>query len=215
MKMQSPPKPSWASSSRPTVIAAKIGISLLLVAHLTGMFIFPFAAATEFQSPAAMPIFRAMLPYNTAMYLDHGYAFFAPNPGASHLVRYKLEFADGREPIERTFPDIERHWPRLLYHRHFMLAEHLNANFVPPEPPLEANDREWKLWRERRDTYEKQWRSFENHLLETYQADKITMLRIEHEIPFQSQFERGLPLDKESLFVPLDQPQPRERGAEQ
>ena len=34
-------------------------------------------------------------PYLEAAYLDHGYAFFAPDPGPSHLVRYELEFDDG------------------------------------------------------------------------------------------------------------------------
>jgi len=79
-------------------------------------------------------------PYITAAYLDHSYKFFAPNPGASHLVRYDLYFADGTKRVnsdDQILPDRLGHWPRLLYHRHFMLTEFMN---FPPiwqlgEPP--------------------------------------------------------------------------------
>jgi hypothetical protein len=68
-------------------------------------------------------------PYITATFLDHSYKFFAPNPGPSHLVRYDLYFADGSSRVNRDdqiLPDRVGHWPRLLYHRHFMLTEFMN-----------------------------------------------------------------------------------------
>jgi hypothetical protein len=68
-------------------------------------------------------------PYITALYLDHSYKFFAPNPGDSHLLRYDLYFADGTSRVGRDdqiLPDRHGHWPRLLYHRHFMLTEFIN-----------------------------------------------------------------------------------------
>ena len=215
METQSPKMPAAAETNRPAIVAMKIGVSVLLIMHLTAVFIFPFAFATNFESPAAMPIVDVARPYATAMHLNHGYAFFAPNPGPSHLIRYKVEFADGRPPIERMFPDIQRHWPRLLYHRHFMLAEHLHANYIPPQPPPQASDEDRRRWRTRRDLYEKYWSAFEDHLLETYQADKVTMVRIEHGIPNPDQFERVQRLDEESSFVPLDEPRTRNRGAGQ
>ena len=90
-------------------------------------------------SPFADAAYRLLRPYIGALYLDHGYFFFAPNPGPSHLVDYKVEFDDGREPVTGRFPDLATERPRLLYHRHFMLAEALNNRFVPPEPPPEPS----------------------------------------------------------------------------
>src|SRR6478752_178011 len=128
----------------PTPLAfwAKALISLLLAVHLTAVFMAPFAAACNVfgsSSPLADPIYKAMRPYITAMFLDHGYFFFAPNPGPNHLVDYKVEFADGRPPIEGRFPNLATERPRLLYHRHFMLSESLYNAFVPPQPPPEPS----------------------------------------------------------------------------
>ena len=48
-------------------------------------------------------------------------------------MRYDLYFADGTKRVnrpEQIFPDRVGHWPRLLYHRHFMLTEFIN-DFAP------------------------------------------------------------------------------------
>lgn len=118
--------------------------SLALVYHLTAVLVHPMSVPPQFAGdPAILPqaIRPAFQPYITALSLDHSYKFFAPNPGPSHLVRYDLHFADGRKEIgdERNiFPDVRRHWPRLLYHRYFMLAEHL-APLVAQMPPVEPS----------------------------------------------------------------------------
>jgi hypothetical protein len=145
------------------------------------------------------------------MFLDHGYFFFAPNPGPSHLVHYKVEFADGREPLEGTFPSKSEHQPRLFYHRHFMLAEALQDAYIPPEPPqsppmpsgLSEEDRkalaaeqriilaeQTVYWKQRRERYEKLRHSFENHLLAAHGGSKVTLTRREHLLPSPSQFLR-------------------------
>ncbi len=104
-------------------------VSLLLLIHITAVFIAPFTFASSSgpgsASPFAVGLMNALRAYIDAVYLDHGYFFFAPNPGPSHLVRCRLEYEAGREAEESTFPDRQRHWPRLLYHRHFMLSESL------------------------------------------------------------------------------------------
>ena len=61
-------------------------------------------------------------PVHRALFLGHGYRFFAPNPGPPHLVQYKITHADGTQ-LESVFPDRETIKPRLLYHRWFMLSE--------------------------------------------------------------------------------------------
>lgn len=144
-------------------------------------------------------------PYINAMYLNHGYAFFAPNPGPSHLVRYRIEFDDGREPIEGVFPDLKTQRPRLLYHRHFMLAESLYSLYTPPEEPdeiplspefarnlsdaqrraMEATIKQRHreqvaLWKHSRRQYVALWSSLERHLRSVHGGDRITLTRVEH-----------------------------------
>jgi len=60
-------------------------------------------------------------PYLDLLYLNHGYSFFAPEPGPSYVIEYEVRRKDGS--VERgRLPDIEKHRPRLMYHRYFMLA---------------------------------------------------------------------------------------------
>ena len=62
-------------------------------------------------------------PYLDITYLNHGYQFFAPNPGESHVIRYTVYDEAGAVIESGVFPDLNVHRPRLRYHRHFMLAE--------------------------------------------------------------------------------------------
>ncbi|MCE9605765.1 MAG: hypothetical protein K8U03_12795 [Planctomycetia bacterium] len=125
----------------------RAGVSLLLVYHLAAVLLEPLATPPHFVGPPSeipellRPKFRA---YATALSLDHAYKFFAPDPGESHLIRYDLHFADGTKRVgraEQGFPDRKRDWPRLLYHRYFMLTEFLpdGRNFetwnMEPEMP--------------------------------------------------------------------------------
>lgn len=140
----SPPTTPTGAFAKPAV---RLGVSLLLAYHLGAVLLEPLATAPQFNGPpAVLPEFArpAFRPYATALSLDHSYKFFAPNPGDSHLVRYDLYFADGSKRVgiaEQGFPDSRRDWPRLLYHRYFMLTEHLpnDRGFFqwnsPDEPP--------------------------------------------------------------------------------
>jgi hypothetical protein len=107
--------------------------SVLIALHVFALFVAPWSMpppASELSGVFA----AALRPYLHAVFIYHGYRFFAPNPGASHIVQYELQFADGRKESGQ-FPDLKRHWPRLLYHRHFMLSETVyQATDIPPEP---------------------------------------------------------------------------------
>jgi hypothetical protein len=108
---------------------AKALASGLVALHLSAVFIAPFAFACNAggsSSPLADAVVGALRPYIVALYLDHGYFFFAPNPGPSRLVDYRVQFADGRSEVKGRFPDLTTEKPRLLYHRHFMLSEALS-----------------------------------------------------------------------------------------
>ena len=159
------------------------------------------------------------------MYLDHGYAFFAPNPGPCHLVHYKVEFADGRQPVEGVFPNLKEEQPRLFYHRHFMLSETLFNAFVLPEQPqapklpdnLPQSERrqaeiqqqqafaeQTALWKHRREQYELLHKSIEDHLLAKYGGSKVTLTRREHLLLAPDEFLRaGQRLDLPETYIDL------------
>ena len=197
-------------------LRARLIASVLILFQVTAVFWPPFTFASSFgngtSSPFADGVMSWLRPYASLMFLDHGYFFFAPNPGPAHLVKFKVEFADGRQPTLGTFPDKQEYRPRLFYHRHFMLAESLYDAYAPPEapqsPPLPASlteserhelkaelERELAaltvFWKNRRQRYEQLRKSFEDHLLAKYGGSKVTITRVEHLIPLPDQFKRG------------------------
>jgi hypothetical protein len=97
-------------------------VSLWLVFHVAAIIIAP--AAVQPASELTREVCRLFLPYLGALYLDHGYHFFAPEPAESTLLAYSAEREDGTI-VRGRIPD-RRNRPRLLYHRYFMLTEHMN-----------------------------------------------------------------------------------------
>ncbi len=211
-------------------------VSLFLIYHLLAVIAPPLHAITYGRSLDRSPLTTIVLavvrPYMGAMFLDHGYAFFAPEPGPLHLVRYKVEFADDRPPIEGRFPNLQEERPRLMYHRYFMMAESLESAFIPPtEPPKpvpppandpnrlklhieqEANyNRQLSQWQVRRSQYEQLRRSMIDHLEHKYPEGTATLTRVRHRLlsPPEVQYEQ-LRLDDPSTFIDLpedDAPQP-------
>ena len=182
----SDPKHSVKLSERPPIaLRWRIGISLLLLIHITAIAIPPFSLQTSGPagtSPVADFLMRTFRPYIDVAFLNHGYAFFAPNPGPSHLLRARITWEPPREPVEETFPDLQEQWPRLLYHRHFMLSEQLNAQFEPPELPQELQqDREiLARWSMRRQLYELKRQAFINHLRAKHGTADVELTRVRH-----------------------------------
>jgi len=193
-------------------LRARLVTSVLLVLHLAAVFFPPFAFETSpvrgMGSPIAEAVVNLLQPYIDAAYLNHGYAFFAPDPGPSHLLRARLEFADGREPQEITLPDLQRHWPRLLYHRHFMLSEHLHASFTPSEPIAEVvQDRLLaENWRRALRRYTARKNAIKQHLQTKYGASQVTLTRIEHRLlnPYEVAV-RGKKLGEADTYLELSE----------
>jgi hypothetical protein len=159
-------------------------------------------------SSLAVAVARLAAPYLQAGNVSHGYAFFAPDPGPSHLIRYELVFEDGR--VEQgVFPDLARQWPRLRYHRHFMLTEQL-SNLAPPAMPdgqvieagVEYIDPATAEWIETRDRFLRQARSYAEHLLHAHRAQRVTLHLIRHEIPSREEVLQGRRLDVDSSYRP-------------
>lgn len=95
--------------------------SLVIVGFLFVLIIGPLSnpVASPYLSG---PIAAKISPVHRALFLGHGYRFFGPDPGPGHLLIYQGERSDGSR-FEGVFPDSSTHWPRLLYHRWFMLSE--------------------------------------------------------------------------------------------
>lgn len=169
-------------------------LSLVIVLHVAAVFVSPFtfnsspAPGQAAESPVGAMLMNWFEPYIDAMFLRHGYAFFAPDPGPSHLFRATLEYDDGRETETLTFPDLKRHRPRLLYHRHFMLSERLVVGYVPALAPRDLIDDPVRLaaWRSSRDAYVDYYASLRSsyveHLKRRYGAKRVTLARLEHQI---------------------------------
>ena len=96
-------------------------ISVVICGYLLVVMLGPLAnpVGSEFLT---RPWANAVAPLHRMLFLGHGYRFFGPDPGPGHLVVYRV--TDAQEQLtEGRFPDREQHWPRLLYHRWFMLSE--------------------------------------------------------------------------------------------
>ena len=158
-------------------------VSVLLILHLVAI-----ASAPLAMEPASLPaqkVFAVFRPYLDAAFLNHGYHFFAPEPGPSHLIRYELTFSNGRVE-DGVFPNPAEQQPRLNYHRHFMLSEFANR--------LAVNDAQQPALHELS-------RSFARHLMSERDAESATLFLRRHYIPSPQQFREGMTLDAEELYA--------------
>jgi hypothetical protein len=211
------PQASSASTGAPRVpsVAVRALASVVILFHLAAVFVAPFSVPpTSDLGVALRSVFRPYIEIND---LDHGYKFF-DEPGPSFLVRYELNFADGWPTRRGTFPDLQEHRPRLLYHRHLMLADNLHRRWVEAEPPppsadpssdptaaretrgaLATGDRpsailppgaaEW--FASRRALYDAYVTDHARHLRARYGATEVTLYGIERRIPTQEDIRDG------------------------
>lgn len=224
-------------------LAWRIGLSVFLLVHLLAVFLPPFQFACRVGNGSSSPVADELVswfrPYINALYLDHGYFFFAPNPGPTHLVDYRVEFADGREPVTGRFPNLAEHQPRLKYHRHFMISEALNNQYESPIPPPEPSppalnaqltDRERRIqvqrkedhqvalreWQHRRKQYEAMTKSIEDHLVKTHGGSKATIARVEHRLLTAFEVgELGMKPSDPSTYTNLPETPPVRNGGNQ
>jgi hypothetical protein len=190
--------PSTHSSDEPETKPAGIAwsakarwlVSIALVWHLAGLLVGPISSPPSILGDHLQAVY---LPYLQAAYLNHGYKFFGPDPGPSNLVRYVVELPDG-ERIEETFPDRKLHWPRLLYHRYFMLSEFLDGLAGPWDPRYEW-DRQPPS-----PAQEAYIESYAHHLLTRHGAKRVTLYLVEHRLPSPQEVLDGMRLDDSRLY---------------
>ncbi len=167
--------------------------SAVLAWHLVGVLVGPISTPPSILGGLLQRVYR---PYLQAiyLYLDHGYKFFGPDPGPSHLVRYELVTADSQR-LSGVFPDRHEHWPRLLYHRHFMLSEFIQGlagewdpRFDEENQPLSPPQRAYA-------------RAYANHLLAKHNGQRVTLYLVEHRIPLPEHVLRGVALDDPQFYA--------------
>jgi hypothetical protein len=156
-------------------------ISALIGLHLAAIVVGPWSIPPA--SDLVQSLYVLAGPYLEAMYLNHGYRFFAPDPGPSHLIRYELFDARGRT-IRGFFPDRREHQPRLRYHRHFMLSEFVGNALASG----------------RSDIVEETSRNFASRLAAEHGATSVRLHLIQHGLPSPAQIQQGLPLSNAQLF---------------
>lgn len=191
--------------SRTVKVILSILVSLQMLAVTAEPLQF-FTRSARGVSEATVPIKTLMKPYTDFAYLNHGYFFFAPEPGPSHLIECKLQFDEESESASIRFPDKNAQWPRLLYHRHFMLSEFLHQLYVEPVPHDLPNVDQRLVgdWRQARRQFEMIRNSMQVHLASRYGAAEATIERLEHRLPSSDEvLGEGLRLDDPSLYIPL------------
>ena len=198
-------------AARPWSKGRKWLVSLLLIWHLGAMISAPCAYPPP-SSQLARNIAGFFSPYQHFAFLNHGYRFFAPNPGPSHIVRYEVDTADG-ETVKGQFPDPDAHWPRLLYHRHFMISETVYREGGPisegaplPELGAELTAEEQEAFDIATSEYESRLalvtefhKGIARELLDRYDGERVRLTLVEHLI--------ASPVDVQEKRVQLDDPQ--------
>lgn len=161
----------------------RIGFLLInawLVFHLVGVFLPAFSVPP---SPAIVrDLYWSIRFYPQAIYMDHGYHFFGPDPGDSTLLRYVAKTAAG-ETIRGTYPD-KNIFPRLRYHRHFMLTEAI--------PRIADYDAELATL---------QAQSYAERILKQHHAESIRLFRVTHRLTNADRFLAGGRLDDPETYV--------------
>lgn len=156
--------------------------SLLIVAYLAVVIVPPLAGPPP-ASELARIAFGPLRPFIHGLALDHGYRFFAPNPGPGHSIRWVVTRADG-STVSGSTPDRDADWPRLLYHRRFMVAEKVSDRIPPADVPEDIR-------REAKADWQPLVRGVARHLLESNDGATVRLEMVEHFLPAPDEVVRG------------------------
>ena len=175
------------TSENPTIrrrwpLAVQLFASAGILLYLLAVALPPLAGPPP-ASELANVILQPFRPLVGAFSLSHGYRFFAPNPGPGHSIRWTMVTAGGRT-LKGVVPDAETDWPRLLYHRRFMIPEKIAALVPPPLAPAEIRreaTRDWQPFAE----------DIATHLLTKHSGQEVTLELVEHYLPDTFELKEG------------------------
>ncbi|MDZ4848892.1 MAG: hypothetical protein SGI77_06335 [Pirellulaceae bacterium] len=193
----------------------RVFLSFAVVLHLLAVAAEPLrffsASPVKFASEDARLLRMVTQRYSDFMYLSHGYSFFAPNPGPSHLLECEIApnsnvdlaaeppldrpaFANSSRELSkksswRVFPDRRQDRPRLLYHRFFMLSEFYHTHFAPATLAEQSklDTAIVEQWKQDRRMYEQLQKSILANLEGKHLNHEISLRRVEHALPSEYQ----------------------------
>jgi hypothetical protein len=151
-------------------------VNLWLVVHLTAIITAPATVGPSSQT--SRTVWEAVAPYLQGLYLNHGFHYFAPEPGSSNLVSWTVSRKDGTT-VSGRFPNFDIK-PRLYYHRHFMLSEYL-GNASPEDQTIIA-------------------RGFARNLCREYDGESVSVSTVRHDLPSMERVRAGGKLDDGDLY---------------
>jgi hypothetical protein len=177
-------------------LAVRIIVSVLVIWHVTAVFLAPLSVSPS--SPLVVELAQKppMQWYLDILYLNHGYHFFAPDPSTGHLIQYQVYDDRGAEIAKGTFPDKKEQWPRLRYHRYFMLADQCEM----PIPDDQNPDRQRKADAERQRWERVYLTAYGQQLLKQYNGATFRVQRIIHYPAFIADVQKGMPLDDRQTY---------------
>lgn len=146
----------------------RIVASIALLLHVVVLFLYPLAnsrTSTTVQDFAQWSWFRW---YPDILYLNHGYGFFGPDPGPGIVLEYEVRDAAGETVAEGKFPDADRIWPRLRYHRYKMLADQIES--IQFDPNIAEQRKRFMMQR------------YARQLIRQYGGESATVTQMLHEI---------------------------------
>lgn len=167
------------AASRWTGRLRKTGFLLLnawMVVHLVAITTAPATVGPSSQT--ARNVWDVVSPYLQVLYLNHGFHYFAPQPGSSNLVDWEVTRSDGSTESGR-FPNFEIK-PRLLYHRYFMLSEYLGNADIDQQAGIAS--------------------AFAINLCREHSAETATLTTVRHDLPTMARIRAGGSLTDGDLY---------------
>jgi len=141
--------------------------------------------------PHQLPVFpwifaKNLRHYANLLFINHGYDFFSPDPGVSHLIRYEVYNNAGEKLASGQLPHRREQWPRLFYHRHMMLVEQL---FEPLGDDSQARSSLYRI---------------ADRLMEYYDGDAARLYLLRHHLLTPQQVREGQRIDAENTYEQLE-----------
>ena len=118
-----PPQPSKPRAAGSLPVFVRVVLSLLVVWHLGGVILAAWSVPPTSLLVTDLAQWTPIEWYLDALYLNHDERLLVPRLGESHLIRYDVLDSRGSVIHQGEFPSRKDQWPRLRYHRYFMLAD--------------------------------------------------------------------------------------------
>lgn len=174
--MTLPPSHHHSADVRPPdwTRVGKGAASAAILLYLAVVAVPPLAGPSPSSELAARMI-QPLRPLVGALYLGHGYRFFAPDPGPGHAIRWSMRMPDG-STRDGTLPDPAVDRPRLLYHRRFMIAEKISGMVPAADAPEE-------LRREAKPRWQPLVAGVAGQLLRRHGGIEVELTMVEFDLP--------------------------------